>query len=316
MTLYFWLFSEKGKLKEFSLILERIITIILLFIPFYFYFLVVPLWHLAVLYALFCVLLISLEISSVINKMFCPRLEGLLRVVVKIGHFFHIANSQSHSFLATRRINDFMCKLWYYLFLQIFSSFAMLPIDFKMFLSMLMIILFFSPLTYIVLFSIVEFFFLPKVSVKSFDNWKDYYESIKPEVKNKNFSLRPQILILYPRRYETIGRFSELVKKIASYNFLIQYRTLLFGRDFLSYKNLTFMVSSFCIFSLFCLADQYLIEKFFYYTIGAKIFSFTSLIRGLHVICFIFWLYFLTRLILFFLPENLSLTLRDEEMNC
>jgi hypothetical protein len=198
--------------------------------------------------------------------------------------------------------------------------------NFKLFLSLSMITLFFSPLTYLFIISLAEFFLLPKVEVKSYLDWKEYErflnrtddEKISPlrqlimalcrqlgiERENRGRTSQPFIMVLYPKVKGFVEDSVSAVKRLAVYGFLLQHD---YYRDSLNYRNLLFVFSCFSIFSLLCLADQYLLEKVGF-SIGGITLS-SSFWKGVHLVLFFIWLFFLAKLLLLFFPENLSISI-------
>jgi len=187
----------------------------------------------------------------------------------------------------------------------LFVSMLFLCSSWKLALSSLFLAFFLSPATYVFLLLISEFVFLPHVRFRRFFDRENYFREIASDPSEGASSFgRPEILILHAD--ERRGRtgyevYYPLVRSLSSYSFLFYLHedsSIGFWRDFLSYRNFMFVLSSLLLFVLASLSLRAVMNELF-------VFQHKHLMEAISVVVFVFWMYFLVRFLLYFFPENL-----------
>jgi len=183
---------------------------------------------------------------------------------------------------------------------------ALIKTDIRATMSLLAIAIISSLLTYLFILILVESFFLPKTKLRSYGNRHEYLREIRTNIENKNRSSRVEIKVLYPSNYEILEKLSPIIERIAAFAYALSR-----NRYIVDIKNLLFLTSTFCLFSIFCLADQYLIGKFIE-LFGVKgLLKSASFWKGIHVIILIFWMYFLTKIVVLMFPATWLKSLKN-----
>jgi hypothetical protein len=209
----------------------------------------------------------------------------------------------------------------FYLSLQILFAIGIGVVEgsFKVFLSVLVTLLFFSPIPYILVFTLTNQVFLPRVRIQRFETGEEYkrllLDSDNSTRRESAGRLIPNVLVLYPRAGESFERWRRPITIWAIYT-LLQNREFrsqfpLFA-DLLNYKNIIAILGCFTIFCLFCFADQFLIEKAFVSgdsqnLLGGLLTS-SAFWKGVHVVIFLIWFAIFVKILLASFPESFYTT--------
>jgi hypothetical protein len=136
----------------------------------------------------------------------------------------------------------------FYLSLQILFAIGIGVVEgsFKVFLSVLVTLLFFSPILYILVFALTNQVFLPRVRIQRFETSEEYrrllFDFDNSTERENAGRLIPNVLVLYPRAGESFERWRRPITIWAIYT-LLQNREFrsqfpLFA-DLLNYKKFT-----------------------------------------------------------------------------
>jgi len=190
--------------------------------------------------------------------------------------------------------------------------------DLKFTFSILILALATSPLSYLILIIISERVFLPHVESFRYRDYRDYERKVFEFENPKYRSSKPKVLLLYPKYHDNLLVYEVIIKKIATYGllFFLSRKNHRQWIDLLSYKNFSFILSSFILFASACLSVNYLTSHSeVFKSILTCVFEVfgelrrANLLREVCLLSFIVWSFFIIRLIVFFIPENIYRTL-------